>query len=54
VYHGLVAPGGCLVLGGILEAEATDTAGVVERAGFARRSTLMREGWATLELIRHP
>jgi ribosomal protein L11 methyltransferase len=53
-YHGLVAPGGCLVLGGILEAEASETAETVERAGFARRATLVREGWATIELTRHP
>jgi ribosomal protein L11 methyltransferase len=53
-YHGLVAPGGCLVLGGILEGEAGETADIVERAGFAQRSTLTRDGWATIELIRHP
>ena len=53
VYRGLVAPGGFLVLGGVLDAEADDTAEVVERAGFARCSTLMRDVWATLELIRH-
>ena len=52
VYRRLVAPAGLLVLGGLLEAEADDTAEVVARAGFVRRSTLNRDGWATLELIR--
>jgi len=52
VYRRLVAPTGLLVLGGLLEAEADDTAEVVARAGFVRRSTLIRDGWATLELIR--
>ena len=52
VYANLVASGGLLVLGGVLEAEADDTAEVAAGAGFARRSTLTRQGWATLELIR--
>ena len=53
VYGGLVAPGGTLVLGGVLDAEADNTAEAVERAGFARRSTLICDGWAALELIGH-
>jgi len=52
VYRRLVTPAGLLVLGGLLEAEADDTAAVVARAGFVRRSTVIRDGWATLELIR--
>jgi len=52
VYGSLVALGGLLVLGGVLEAEADDTAEAAAGAGFARRSTLTRQGWATLELIR--
>lgn len=52
VYWRLVAPAGLLVLGGLLDGEADDTAEVVARAGFVRRSTLIRDGWATLELIR--
>ena len=54
VYRDLVAPGGVLVLGGMLDAEADETAEIVERAGFARRSILTQDGWVTLGLIRRP
>ena len=53
-YPRLVAPGGTLVLGGILEAEARDVAIVVERHGFARGAVTAADGWATLELVREP
>lgn len=51
-YRTLVAPGGRLVLGGLLEAEGDDTAVTVERVGFARGHAVVRDGWASLELIR--
>ena len=53
-YRDLVAPGGFLVLGGVLDGEAHETVDLIEAVGFARGSTLSRDGWATLELIRHP
>jgi ribosomal protein L11 methyltransferase len=52
-YAELVAPGGRLVLGGMLEAERDGTAGIVERSGFTRQRTRVREGWASLDLVRH-
>jgi ribosomal protein L11 methyltransferase len=51
-YRDLVAPGGALVLGGMLDGEAQDAAEGVARAGFAWRSSVSRDGWATVELAR--
>ncbi len=51
-YRSLVTPGGRLVLGGMLEGEGNETAAIVERSGFARRSAVVRDGWASLELVR--
>lgn len=53
-YPRFVAHGGALVLGGILEAEARDVAGAVERQGFAPGAVTVADGWATLELHREP
>ena len=53
-YARLVAPGGTLVLGGILEAEAEDVAVALEGAGFGRGVVRLAEGWAALELVREP
>jgi ribosomal protein L11 methyltransferase len=53
-YRSLVTPGGRLVVGGILEGEADETGAILERSGFARRSAVVRDGWASLELVRHP
>jgi ribosomal protein L11 methyltransferase len=52
VYRRLVAPGGTLVLGGVLETEADETARRVASAGFVRCAALLRDGWATVELRR--
>jgi hypothetical protein len=40
------------VLGGMLDGEARDAAEGVARAGFAWRSSVSRDGWATVELTR--
>jgi ribosomal protein L11 methyltransferase len=53
-YRGLVAYGGHLILGGMLEGELDDTAAIVERSGFARCRALTCDGWASLELVRRP
>jgi ribosomal protein L11 methyltransferase len=52
IYQRLVAPGGVLVLGGLLEGEVGGAAEVMSRRGFDRRATLVREGWGALELIQ--
>jgi ribosomal protein L11 methyltransferase len=53
-YRALVAPGGTLVLGGILEAEADQVATAVAACGFARAAVRLADGWATLEMAREP
>ncbi len=51
-YAALVTPGGALVLGGILEAEASGVADAVARNGFVPSETRAIEGWVTLRLER--
>lgn len=53
-YAALVADGGALVLGGILDAEAAAVADVVGREGFTLAETVSLEGWTTLILSRAP
>lgn len=53
-YGGLVAPGGTLVLGGILQAEADEVATAVAEQGFAREAVRVADGWATLQMAREP
>lgn len=53
-YGRLVSPGGHLVLGGILDAEAGGVADAVARAGFRSEATRSLEGWTTIELRRAP
>jgi ribosomal protein L11 methyltransferase len=47
-YRRLVEPGGILIVGGSLEAEAPDVVAALERQGFALRDREVIEGWATL------
>lgn len=49
-YERLVAPGGQLVLGGMLADEDGRVAAVLGGAGFGVRSRLALEGWASLRL----
>src|SRR6266498_1013344 len=49
-YAHVVARGGALILGGILEPEAPDVVAALERAGFALREQLVIEGWSSLLL----
>ncbi len=49
-YAHVVARGGTLILGGILEPEAPDVVAALERAGFALREQLVIEGWSSLLL----
>jgi ribosomal protein L11 methyltransferase len=51
-YARLVAPGGHLVLGGILDGEAAAVEDAVRGHGFARVSAAAVEGWTTLVLRR--
>lgn len=52
VYRRLVTPGGRLVLGGILDAEATAVVTEMRRHGFAAVAGTSLDGWTTLELAR--
>jgi ribosomal protein L11 methyltransferase len=53
-YARLVAPGGLLVLGGLLDAEADDVAVSVSAHGFARRAARSVEGWTSLACEHAP
>jgi ribosomal protein L11 methyltransferase len=53
-YARLVAPGGRLVLGGMLEGEDGRATLALARAGFTERSRLALEGWASLSLDAPP
>jgi len=53
-YARLVAPGGRLVLGGMLEDEDGRVTLALARAGFTARSRLTLEGWASLALDAPP
>ena len=49
-YTRLVAPGGSLVLGGMLQDEDGRVSDALASAGFTTRSRLALEGWASLRL----
>jgi ribosomal protein L11 methyltransferase len=51
-YGTFVAPGGALVLGGILDAEAGDVSRALRDAGWSLADTIRCEGWATLVFRR--
>ncbi|MGH7276884.1 MAG: 50S ribosomal protein L11 methyltransferase [Candidatus Rokuibacteriota bacterium] len=53
-YRRYVAPGGALVLGGILDAEASTVAAALGRHGFAPQGSVGVDGWTTLHLRREP
>ena len=53
-YARYVAPGGALVLGGVLDADAAGVEVAVGGHGFAPRASISVEGWTTLELVRAP
>jgi ribosomal protein L11 methyltransferase len=54
IYPRLVAPGGALVLGGILAEEDPQVTGALEAVGFIQRDRVAFEGWASLRLDRLP
>ena len=54
IYARLVAPGGALVLGGILAEEDPQVTAAVEPVGFIQRDRLVLEGWSSLRLDRPP
>jgi ribosomal protein L11 methyltransferase len=49
-YRWLTAPGGALILGGILEHEDKDVIAALEPEGFLLRERLVIEGWSSLLL----
>jgi ribosomal protein L11 methyltransferase len=49
-YRRALAPGGTLILGGILDAEATDVVTALADHEVAHRASFSVEGWTTLEL----
>jgi ribosomal protein L11 methyltransferase len=53
-YVRLVAPGGVVVLGGLLDAEADEITAVMATHGFAARNTRSVEGWTSLECEHAP
>jgi ribosomal protein L11 methyltransferase len=53
-YARLVAPGGTLVAGGCLEAEADDVSAALARRGLARRAVVTLEGWTSLACEHAP
>jgi ribosomal protein L11 methyltransferase len=53
-YRRLVAPGGVIVLGGLLDAEADDVAAAMTVHGFTRRDSHSVEGWTTLACEHAP
>ncbi|MGH7277674.1 MAG: 50S ribosomal protein L11 methyltransferase, partial [Candidatus Rokuibacteriota bacterium] len=54
VYRRCLTPGGTLLLGGILDAEAPEVVAALAPYGLDRRAASSREGWTTLELVRTP
>ena len=54
IYARLVAPGGALVLGGILAEEDSQVTGSLEAVGFVQTDRLVFEGWSSLRLDRLP
>lgn len=54
IYARLVAPGGALVLGGILAEEDPQVTGSLEAVGFIQTDRLVLEGWSSLRLDRLP
>ena len=53
-YRELVVPGGALVLGGLLDAEADGVADALAAHGFAREASVSLEGWTSLALRHAP
>jgi len=53
-YAALVAAGGVLVAGGLLDAEADDVAGALAAHGFRREAARSLEGWTSLALRHAP
>ncbi len=51
-YRAMVAPHGALILGGILEGEASELVGALEASGFRERERRVLDGWASLLLRR--
>jgi ribosomal protein L11 methyltransferase len=49
-YLRSLTPGGTLLLGGILDAEAADLGGALADHGLIHRASRSVEGWTTLEL----
>jgi len=47
-YAALLAPGGVLILGGLLDGEADDVARIMAAQGFSRVDTRSVEGWTSL------
>lgn len=52
VYRRLVEPGGRLILGGLLDAEAAEVARALSAEGFTPAASVSLEGWTTLDLAR--
>jgi ribosomal protein L11 methyltransferase len=50
-YGHYVAPGGTLILGGILDAEAPELARMFALLGWREADTVSREGWTTLVFV---
>jgi ribosomal protein L11 methyltransferase len=53
-YADLVAPGGALVLGGLLDGEGDGVAEILAAHGFRREAALSLDGWTSLALRHAP
>jgi ribosomal protein L11 methyltransferase len=53
-YAALVAPGGILVAGGLLDGEADEAAAALAAHGFRREAARSLEGWTSLALRHAP
>jgi ribosomal protein L11 methylase PrmA len=53
-YRRLVVPGGVIVLGGLLDAEADDLAAALAAHGFVRVEARSVEGWTSLACEHAP
>ena len=51
-YRRALVPGGALVVGGLLDAEADEVATALAKEGLEARGAIAREGWTTLEMRR--
>ena len=53
-YARYAAPGGRLILGGIIDSEAAEVSRTMQGRGWRADDAVAREGWSTLVFAREP